>query len=110
MRFNMICEAHGIEHRLTKPNHPWTNGQVEPDYHEQLRTHLSDFMAANNFGQKIKTLSGLTPYEYNLQNMDVRSRKIHHQSDLSKHGSKAPNSFDIALELALTVFTDTRAL
>ena len=29
MRFNMICEANGIEHRLTKPNHPWTNGQVE---------------------------------------------------------------------------------
>ncbi|MCP1250017.1 IS481 family transposase, partial [Gluconobacter oxydans] len=29
MRFDMICEAHGIEHRLTKPNHPWTNGQVE---------------------------------------------------------------------------------
>ncbi|MBK5927308.1 hypothetical protein CCR87_08190 [Rhodobaculum claviforme] len=29
MRFDMICEANGIEHRLTKPNHPWTNGQVE---------------------------------------------------------------------------------
>jgi hypothetical protein len=42
-RFDMICEANGIEHRLTKPNHPWseedqgtvqwtvtpTNGQVE---------------------------------------------------------------------------------
>ena len=23
MRFDMICEANGIEHRLTKPNHPW---------------------------------------------------------------------------------------
>ena len=22
MRFDMICEANGIEHRLTKPNHP----------------------------------------------------------------------------------------
>jgi transposase InsO family protein len=29
MRFDMICEANGVEHRLTKPNHPWTNGQVE---------------------------------------------------------------------------------
>ena len=29
MRFDMICEASGIEHRLTKPNHLWTNGQVE---------------------------------------------------------------------------------
>ena len=29
MRFDMICEGNGIEHRLTKPSHPWTNGQVE---------------------------------------------------------------------------------
>ena len=29
MRFDMICEANDIEHRLTKPNHPWTNEQVE---------------------------------------------------------------------------------
>ena len=29
MRFDMICKANGIERRLTKPNHPWTNGQVE---------------------------------------------------------------------------------
>jgi hypothetical protein len=26
MRFDMICEANAVEHRLTKPNHPWTNG------------------------------------------------------------------------------------
>jgi len=26
--FDRICREHGIEHRLTKPNHPWTNGQV----------------------------------------------------------------------------------
>ena len=24
-----VCEEHGIEHRLTRVNHPWTNGQVE---------------------------------------------------------------------------------
>ena len=79
MRFDMICEANGIEHRLTKPNHPWTNGQVERmnrtikdatvkrfhyDSHEQLRGHLADFMAAYNFARRLKTLSGLTPYEY----------------------------------------------
>ena len=29
LEFDTICEAHGIEHRLTKPYHPWTNGQVE---------------------------------------------------------------------------------
>jgi IS30 family transposase len=28
-RFGQICREHSIEHRLTKPNHPWTSGQVE---------------------------------------------------------------------------------
>jgi transposase InsO family protein len=27
--FDRVCQEHGIEHRLTKPNHPWINGQVE---------------------------------------------------------------------------------
>jgi transposase InsO family protein len=73
MRFDMICEANGIEHRLTKPNHPWTNGQVERinrtikdatvkrfhyDSHDKLRTHLTDFLAACNFARKLKTLTG----------------------------------------------------
>ena len=34
------------------------------DSHDQLRTHLADFMAAYNFARRLKTLSGLTPYEY----------------------------------------------
>jgi transposase InsO family protein len=74
-----VCREHAIEHRLTKVKHPWTNGQVERmnrtikdatvkrfhyDDHNQLRTHLADFMAAYNFTRRIKTLSGLTPYEY----------------------------------------------
>ena len=88
MRFDMICEASGIEHRLTKPNHPWTNGQVERmnrtikeatvkrfhyDSHDQLRTHLAYFgcsappfggVAAYDFARRLKTLDGLTPYEH----------------------------------------------
>lgn len=31
--------------------------------HDQLRTHLADFMVAYNFARRLKTLSGLTPYE-----------------------------------------------
>lgn len=76
---DVICVATDIEYRLTKLNHPWTNGQVERmnrtikeatlkrfhyKSHEQLRTHLADFMAACNFAGRLKTLSGLTPYEY----------------------------------------------
>jgi transposase InsO family protein len=78
-RFDQICRANGIEHRLTKPNHPWTNGQVERmnrtlkeatvnryhyDGHEQLRAHLADFVTAYNFARRLKTLKGLSPYEY----------------------------------------------
>ncbi|AUR01746.1 hypothetical protein [Tritonibacter mobilis] len=29
MRFDMNCEAHGIGHRLTKPDHPWISGQID---------------------------------------------------------------------------------
>ena len=32
--------------------------------HDQLRTHLADFMAAYNFARRLKTLSSLTLYEY----------------------------------------------
>jgi hypothetical protein len=78
-RFDQICREHGIEHRLTKPNHPWTNGQVERmnrtikdatvkryhyDSHNQLRQHLQLFIDAYNHGRRLKTLRGLTPYEY----------------------------------------------
>ena len=33
------------------------------DSHQQLRQHLGDFVAAYNFGRRLKTLKGLTPYE-----------------------------------------------
>lgn len=77
--FDMRCQENGIEHRLTKVRHPWTNGQVERmnrtikdatvkryhyDDHEQLRSHLGDFINAYNYARRLKTLSGLTPYEY----------------------------------------------
>ena len=78
-RFDQICRAYDIDHRRTKPHHPWTNGQVERmnrtikdatvkryhyDNHQQLRAHLDDFVSAHNFARRLKTLKGLTPYEY----------------------------------------------
>ena len=32
--------------------------------HDQLRAHLCDFVNAYNFAQRLKTLQGLTPYEF----------------------------------------------
>ena len=76
--FDRLCWEHGIEHRLTKPNHPWTNGQVERmnrtlkeatvrryhyETHQQLEEHLAAFLDAYNFAKRLKTLQGLTPYE-----------------------------------------------
>ncbi len=77
-----VCYEHKIEHRLTKVNHPWTNGQVERmnrtlkeatvnrsyyDTHAQLNQHLYDFVNAYNFAKRLKTLKGLTPYEFIIQ-------------------------------------------
>ena len=33
------------------------------DSHQQLDAHLSAFLDAYNFGRRLKTLKGLTPYE-----------------------------------------------
>ena len=77
--FDRVCREHAVDHRLTKIKHPWTNGQVERmnrtikeatvkrfhyDDHDQLRRHLADFVLAYNFGRRLKTLKGLTPYEH----------------------------------------------
>lgn len=77
--FEYACAKSDIDHRLTKPKHPWTNGQVERmnrtikeatahrfhyGSHQQLRHHLGDFVTAYNFARRLKTLKGLTPYEY----------------------------------------------
>ena len=91
--FDRVCREHDIEHRLTKVNHPWSSedlekvrgtfslrdGQVERmnrtikeatvkryhyDTHSQLETHITDFIAAYNYARRLKTLQGLTPFEY----------------------------------------------
>src|SRR4051794_30221086 len=77
--FELACAQNDVDHRLTKPRHPRTNGQVERmnrtikdatvrryyyESHDQLRQHLSEFVAASNFARRLKTLKGLTPYEF----------------------------------------------
>ena len=77
--FEYACAQNDIDHRLTKPKHPWTNGQVERmnrtikdatvkryfyETHDHLRAHLQNFVDAYNFARRLKTLRGLTPYEF----------------------------------------------
>lgn len=73
------CAQADIDHRLAKPKHPWTNGQIERmnrtikeatvkrfhyESHDKLRSHLSDFIDAYNSAGRLRTLNGLTPYEF----------------------------------------------
>ena len=77
--FDRVCEENGIEHRLTLPAHPWTNGQVERMnktikdatmhryYYESqisLQENLQPFIDAYNFVRRLKSLNGLTPWEF----------------------------------------------
>ena len=77
--FELACAQNDIDHRLTKPNHPWTNGQVERmnrtikeatvrryhyETHDRLREHLKTFLDAYNFARRLKTLKGLTVFEF----------------------------------------------
>ena len=99
--FAMRCRENDIEHRFTKINHPWTNGQVKRmnrtikdatvkryhyDSHDQLSRHLADFVSAYNFARRLKTLKGLTPYEFICKRWTIEPERfkldpIHHCRD-----------------------------
>ena len=74
--FDRICAENRITHKLTKPYHPWTNGQAErmnrtikdatlklfhyPDI-ESLKAHVLAFMKAYNYAERLKALRWKTP-------------------------------------------------
>jgi transposase InsO family protein len=76
--FDRVCREHSIEHRLTKPYHPWTNGQAErmnrtvkdatvkvfhyPDL-DSLKAHVLAFVTAYNFAKHLKRLRWRTPFQ-----------------------------------------------
>ncbi len=94
--FELACARAGIEHRLTKPNHPWTNGHAERmnrtlkeatvrryhcQSHDQFRRHLRDFLNAYNFAKRLKTLSGLTVFEFISKQWIAEPERFHHHPD-----------------------------
>ena len=76
--FDRVCDQKGIRHRLTKPYHPWTNGQAErmnrtikeattkafhyPDL-KALQAHVLAFVTAYNFAKHLKALRWRTPFQ-----------------------------------------------
>ncbi len=91
--FDMRCCDNGIDHRLTTPYQPCTNGQVERmnrtikeatvkryhyGSHQQLRAHLQSFIDAYYFARRLKSLKGLTPYEYICKCWTAGSQKDSH--------------------------------
>jgi hypothetical protein len=102
-RFDQIYRANGIEHRLTKPNHPWPNGQVErmnrtikeatvnplplrdsrptPSAPGRLRNGLQLRPSAQN-------TKGPHALRSRLQSLDHRAPLLHLISDPSKSGTK----------------------
>ena len=102
--FSQSCKKKGIEHRLTKPYHPWTNGQVErmnrtikeATVHRyfyssifQLNRHLNAWLNAYNFAQNLKTLKGKTPYEFIL---DCWSKEPERFKQKLSHYNLKPNT------------------
>ncbi len=76
--FDRVCAENGITHKLTRPYHPWTNGQAErtgrtvkdatiKTFHypslESLKAHVIAFVSAYNFAKHLKALRWKTPFE-----------------------------------------------
>jgi transposase InsO family protein len=76
--FERVCHEHGIEHRRTKPYHPWTSGQAErmnrpikeatvKVFHDEtlegLSAHVQAFVTASTFAKHLKALRWRTPFQ-----------------------------------------------
>jgi transposase-like protein len=76
--FDRICRDHAVTHKLTRPYHPWTNGQAERmnrtvkdatvrAFHYEtlgnLKAHLDAFITAYNFAKHLKSLRWRTPFQ-----------------------------------------------
>jgi hypothetical protein len=46
------------------------------DAHHQLERHLADFVSAYNFARRLKTLKGLTPYEFICKRWTVEPKRF----------------------------------
>ena len=73
--FGRVCRKLGIEHHLTSSPHPWTRGRgarmrrlLQPDVTFSSEAYIvrlvGQFVHAYNFRRRLKTLRGMTPYDF----------------------------------------------
>jgi transposase-like protein len=80
--FELSCRMFGIDHRKTKPKHPWTNGMAErmvrttKEYTTKITRYntieeaiadMERFRFAHNFHRRLKVLNCKTPYEVTME-------------------------------------------
>ena len=89
--FELACAQNDIDHRLTKPRHPWTNGQVERmnrtikdatvrryyyDSHDQLRHHLRLIPGRLQLRPQAQDPARPHPLRVHLQDLDKRAATL----------------------------------
>ncbi|HAO02011.1 MAG TPA: hypothetical protein DCQ42_09855 [Halomonas sp.] len=114
--FDVVCYRHGIEHRLTKPFHPWTNGQVERmnrtikeattrAFHytslSQLQSHLEDYLWAYNNARPLRALKGKTLIGFILEQWQKEPEKFY---DDPNHYFTGPNNYALSEKDVLLAF------
>lgn len=88
--FDALCQALGIEHRLTKPRHPQTNGMVE-----RFNGRISDIVNQTRFGSAAELESTLRNY-VKIYNHSIPQRALQHKTPvqaLKEWHEKRPELF-----------------
>ena len=74
--FDLLCQALGIEHRLTKPRHPQTNGMVE-----RFNGRIAEVLATHRFQSGEDLASTIERYVW-LYNQHLPQLALQHQTPL----------------------------
>jgi transposase InsO family protein len=70
--FDQLCQTHAIEHRLTKPRHPQTNGMVE-----RFNGRIGDILATTHFDSSRDLKQTLSHY-VKIYNHHIPQKNIGH--------------------------------
>ena len=91
--FSLACEEHGIDHEILPFDQPWRIRRTAAEIsipeetsarkfyyesHDHLQEHFSAFFDSYNFERRLKTLGGLTPYEFICRFWETQPAIFHH--------------------------------